>query len=92
VSIYAIHKLCRRALHDPSFRAALKTDPAGAIADWPLSDAERKALLAGDVAQLYRWGAHGYLLAYFVRWDLFGLTEEVYSERMRACDDNTPRI
>jgi hypothetical protein len=92
MSIYAVHKLCRQALHDAAFRAAIKRDPAQAIAPWPLTDAERKALLAGDVAKLYAWGAHGYLLAYFVRWDLFGVTEEIYSERIRACSDRRPRI
>jgi hypothetical protein len=92
MSIYSIHKLCRQALHDVAFRQALKADPERTLASWPLTDPERKALLAGDVAQLYAWGAHGYLLAYFVRWDLFGLTEQIYSERMRACPDTKPRI
>jgi hypothetical protein len=45
---------------------------------------ERKALLAGDVAWLYQRGAHPYLLAYMLRWGLFGLTAPVFSERMRA--------
>lgn len=91
MSIYLVHKLCRQALHDPEFRAALKRDPEGTIASWPFSDAERKALLEGDVRQLYEWGAHGYMLAYFVRWALFGVTFEIYSERMRARPDTVPR-
>lgn len=87
MSIYAVHKLCRDALHDPAFRAAVKRDPAAAIAPLRLTDAERKALLDGDVARLYEWGASGFLLNILTRWDLFGLTVEVYSERMRKAHD-----
>ncbi len=62
MSVYAINKLCRDALHDLAFREALKSDPAAAIAPLDLTDEERKALLAGDVARLYEWGCHPYLL------------------------------
>jgi hypothetical protein len=84
MSTYAVNKLCRDALHDVAFREALKRDPAAALAPLPLTDDERKALLAGDVAWLYQRGAHPYLLAYMLRWGLFGLTAPVFSERMRA--------
>ena len=84
MSIYAVNKLCREALHDPAFRAALKRDPAAATASLPLSADERSALLSGDVAWLYERGAHPFLLAYLTRWELFGLTVPLYSERIRA--------
>jgi hypothetical protein len=84
MSIYAVNKLCREALHDPAFRAAVKHDPRSAIASLALTDAERSALLAGDVAWLYEQGAHPFLLAYLTRWELFGLTVALYSERIRA--------
>jgi hypothetical protein len=71
MSTYAVNKLCRDALHDLAFREALKRDPAAAMAPLALNDDERRALLAGDVA-------------YLVRWELFGLTAPVFSERMRA--------
>jgi Aromatic-ring-opening dioxygenase LigAB, LigA subunit len=87
MSTYAVNKLCRDALHDLAFREALKRDPAAALAPLPLTDDERKALPAGDVAWLYRRGAHPYLLAYLLRWQLFGLTAPVFSERMRALAD-----
>jgi hypothetical protein len=83
MSIYAVNKLCRDALHDPAFRAALARDPQSAIAPLPLTEDERSALLRGDVAWLYGRGAHPFLLAYLTRWRLFGLTVEVYSERIR---------
>lgn len=87
MSIYAVNKLCRDALHDLAFREALKRDPQSAIAELPLAEDERAALLNGDVAWLYERGAHPFLLAYLTRWDLFGLTVARYSERIRAAHE-----
>jgi hypothetical protein len=87
MSVYAINKLCRDALHDLGFREALKRDPAAAIAPLDLTAVEREALLGGDVARLYDWGCHPFLLAYLTRWDLFGLTVGRYSERIRTAHD-----
>ena len=91
MSIYAVNKLCRDALHDPTFRAALERDPRSAIASLALTDAERTALLAGDVAWLYERGAHPFLLAYLTRWELFGLTAPLYSERIRTAREPADR-
>lgn len=91
MSIYAVNKLCRDALHDPAFRAALERDPRSAIASLALTDAERTALLAGDVAWLYERGAHPFLLAYLTRWELFGLTVSLYSERIRTAREPADR-
>jgi hypothetical protein len=74
-------------LHDLAFREALKRDPAAAIAPLALTDEERAALLAGDVAWLYEHGCHPFLLAYLTRWELFGLPVAVYSERIRRAKD-----
>jgi hypothetical protein len=87
MSVFAINKICRDALHDLAFREALKNDPAAAIGPRDLSDRERKALLAGDVAWLYEQGCHPFLLAYLTRWNLFGLSAAVYSERIRKARD-----
>jgi hypothetical protein len=84
MSTYAVNKLCRQALHDPQFRAALKSDPSSTLASLPLTAEERSALLNGDVAWLYERGAHPFLLVYLTRWELFGLTVPLYSERIRA--------
>jgi hypothetical protein len=87
MSVYAINKLCRDALRDHRFREALKHDPVATIAPLDLTEDERSALLGGDVARLYNWGCHPFLLAYLTRWELFGLTAAVYSERIRAVRD-----
>lgn len=84
MSVYALNKICHDALHDVAFREAVKRDPAAAIAPLSLTDDERKTLLGGDVAQLYAWGCHPYLLGHLTRWGLFGLSVQNYSERIRT--------
>jgi hypothetical protein len=87
MSVYAIDKLCRDALHDLAFRDALKRDPAAAIAPRDLTADERDALLAGNVVRLYEWGCHPFLLAYLARWDIFGITAALYNQRIRTAHD-----
>jgi hypothetical protein len=89
MSVYQINKLCHRLYRDQAFREAVKADPAKAIADWPLSDAERDALLAGDIKWLYECGAHPFLLGHINRWDLFGVTPAIYAERIKGARDPT---
>jgi aromatic-ring opening dioxygenase LigAB LigA subunit len=88
MSVYAVNKLCRDALHDLAFREAVKRDPAASIASRDLTAQERKALLDGDVVRLYEWGCHPFLLAYLTRWDLFGITPARYNERIRTARDS----
>jgi hypothetical protein len=83
MSIYAVHKVCWLAHHNSQFRERLRQDPAAAVADFHLTDAERRAVLAGDVGALALMGAHGYLLGFLQRYGLLGLNREVYLERMR---------
>ena len=87
MSAYQVNKLCHRLYHDRLLRDAVKADPAKAIAEWPLSDTERKALLEGDIKKIYEWGVHPFLLAHFTRWNLFGVTAPVYAERIRQAKD-----
>ncbi len=87
MSVYGVHKLCRAALHDIATRQALKTDPGAAVDKFPLTPEEKSLLLDGDVAALWERGASGFLLSYLTRWDIFGLTVEVYSQRMRKARD-----
>ncbi len=55
MSIFCSEPSLPRSLRDHAFRAAMKADPAKALAPLDLSDEERRALLAGDVGTLYRW-------------------------------------
>jgi hypothetical protein len=85
MSVYAVNYLCREVLRDHTFRAAMKADPAAAIASYDLTDEEREALLAGDVAKLYRLGANAFLMGYLPRFEVCGLTLPIYNERIRSC-------
>jgi hypothetical protein len=87
MSAYQLNKLCHRLHHDRAFREALQADPGKALADWPLSDAERTAFLTGDIKRLYEWGTHPYLLGHMSRWSLFGVTPTVYAERIKDARD-----
>ena len=76
--------LCREVLRDHAFRAAMKADPAKALAPLDLGEEERRALLAGDVGALYRMGANAFLMNYLGRFEVCGLNAANYNERMRA--------
>ncbi len=62
----------------------MKTDPAAAIATYDLTEEERRALLAGDVARLYRLGVNAFLMGYLPRFEVCGLTMPIYNERIRS--------
>jgi hypothetical protein len=87
MSVYAVNYLCREILRDHAFRAAMKTDPAAAMAKYDLTAEEREALLAGDVAKLYRLGANAFLMGYLPRFEVCGLTLPIYNERIRSAAD-----
>ena len=84
MSSYGINKVCYLAQADLRFRDQLRSDPAAALVDLPLTDAERRALLTGDVAALHRMGGLDFLLSNLARFGSFGLTRAVYVERMRT--------
>jgi hypothetical protein len=84
VSIFAVNHLCREVLRDHGFRAAMKADPAKALAPLDLSDDERRTLIAGEVGALYRMGVNAFLMGYLARFEVCGLNVETYNQRMRA--------
>src|SRR5262245_18767367 len=85
MSVYAVNYLCREVLRDHAFRAAMKADAAAAVTRFDLTDEERGALLAGDVARLYRMGVNAFLMGYLPRFEVCGLTMPIYNERIRTC-------
>ncbi len=84
MNIYLIHSLCRRVLHDREFRGLILENPEMAVSSMPFSEAERAALLAGDVARLYREGASAFLLPILCRFEVFGLELPIFNRRMRT--------
>ncbi|MGC1358784.1 MAG: hypothetical protein WA851_23880 [Xanthobacteraceae bacterium] len=84
MSVFTLNYLCREVLRDRAFRAAMKADPAKALAPLDLTDAERSALIAGDVGALFRMGVNGFLMGYLARFEVCGLNVQNYNERMRT--------
>ena len=84
MSIFEVNHLCRELLRDHGFRAAMKADPAKALSGLDLSEEERRALLEGDVGRLYRMGVNAFLMNYLARFEVCGLNQQSYNERMRA--------
>ena len=85
MSLYGIHKTLYLLQNDLDFRERLRTDPFGALADMPLTEEERKALLTGDMAALYRMGTHTFLMSRIPRFNaLGGLTREEYQRRLKV--------
>ena len=84
MSVYGIHKLLHRAQVDLDLRARLREDPRSAIEEFPLTEEERAAFLAGDVAGLARAGVHTFLLSRIPRFGLLGMDRDEYNRRMRA--------
>jgi hypothetical protein len=86
MSIISVNHLCRDVTRDPTLRESLLRDPEDTLAKYPrkFTEAERTALLNGDVGKLYRMGVNAYWMGYLARHGLFGLTIEKYSERVRS--------
>lgn len=90
MSAYEVARFCRTCLRDTDLRALAQTDPQAALDRFQLTDAEREALLGGQVGTLYSMGASAFLLSYLPRWRVFGLDVATYAERMRAAADHPP--
>ncbi|HEY5962975.1 MAG TPA: hypothetical protein VIU42_03050 [Xanthobacteraceae bacterium] len=88
MTVFAVNHLCREVLRDHAFRAAMKADPVKSLAPLDLTDAERKALLAGDVGALFRMGVNAFLMNYLARFEVCGLNAGNFNERMRAVKVN----
>lgn len=84
MSTYGINKVCHLTQVDPEFREMMRVDPAKAIEDFPLTDEERKAVLNGDVARMYQFGAHTFLMSRLPRFGALGLDRDEYIRRMRT--------
>jgi hypothetical protein len=91
MSVISVNHLCRDITRDPALRQLFLQDPEGALRRYPreFTEAERTALLSGDVRTLYRMGVNAYWMGYLARYGVFGLTVESYSERVRASMDAT---
>jgi hypothetical protein len=86
MSVLAVNRLLRDLLHNKEFRAAMKADPEKALAPLDLTDAERKAILEGDVVTLYKMGVNSFLMGYLPRFEICGMNPPIYNERIRTAE------
>ena len=80
MSLYGVQSFMFRLKQDAALQAALKEKDARAFEGFALDESERAALLAGEVAELYRKGAHPLLLAPYSRF--VGISAARYKELM----------
>jgi hypothetical protein len=78
MSLYAVQHTLFRLKKDKPLAAALKDTGRAALDGLDLTDDERAALASGDLAGLYRMGAHPLLLAPYAR--LMGIARPRYVE------------
>lgn len=62
MSRYAVNSLLYRLKKDQDFRARFVADPAGAIRDADLTDAERAAFVARDLRRVNELGGYLHLV------------------------------
>ncbi len=67
MSLYAVQRTIFRMKKDHAFAQSFQEDAASAVADAELTAEERRALVDGDLAALYRMGVHPLLLAPYSR-------------------------
>lgn len=65
MSTYALNKLLREVNRNPQTREKFFADRAGVASGFELTGPEREAVIANDVASLYKLGAHGLILRPF---------------------------
>ncbi|MFD8414661.1 hypothetical protein ACFV2Q_23375 [Streptomyces sp. NPDC059650] len=86
MSVHAIDRLCYDVAHEPEILERLRTDPRRELARRPLTAEERDELLRGDVAALYRRGAHPVLLVRLAGFRVLGLDPALYAARIRTAE------
>ncbi len=65
MSLYNVQKLLFRLNKDAATRARFKSERDALLADYALTEKERRAFVESDVGRLYLMGAHPLLLAPF---------------------------
>lgn len=83
MSRHAVHLFCYRLTVDATHRERACNDLAGCLQGFDLTNAESRMISEGDVAGLFMAGTHPLLLVRLALYQVAGLDETKYSERMR---------
>ena len=81
MSLYQLSKLLFELNRDDGFKDRFRADRAAAVAAWPLSDEERRAVTEPDIGLLYVLGVNGQILMHFAA--LCEIEWSDYLQRMR---------
>lgn len=81
MSLYYLQKLLYTLNREPAVQARFKADPRSVIAEYDLTDEERRALTELDVGLLYVLGVNGQLLMHYAA--LVGQSWDQYIDAMR---------
>ena len=65
MSLYYVQKLLYQLNRDPGVRKRFDARREDVLAEYPLTDEERTALLAGDIGLLYVMGVNGQILMHY---------------------------
>ena len=84
MSAYAINKICYLVGNDLVFRGRILKDISQVLTEFKLDPEERLAFEEGDVATLFQHGGHIILLLILPRYNIGGLTQAEYDERIAA--------
>jgi hypothetical protein len=67
VSLFEVQRLIHRLNVEPGTVEEFRADPAALLAEHALDAAERRALVDGDLAALWRLGVHPLLMLHYAR-------------------------
>jgi hypothetical protein len=81
VSLYNVQKLLYQLNRDPSIRRRFDEDVSSLLADYELTDEERRAIREPDIGLLYVMGVNGQILMHYAA--LRGYEWSAYIEAMR---------
>jgi hypothetical protein len=81
MSLYQVQKFLYHVNRDPRLQAAHRDDPEGSLADYALTDEERRAIVDADIGLLFHLGVNGQILMHFAAFH--GIEWSDYLQRMR---------
>jgi hypothetical protein len=82
MSLYQVDKLLFALFNDLELQEKYKQNPDEILQRYDLQESERKALLGVNAGELYRMGAHSFLLWQFAR--LMDLKPAIYFKQIRG--------
>lgn len=82
MSLYQVDKLLFALFNDLELQEKYKQNPERILEHYDLQDFERKALREVNAGELYRIGAHSFLLWQFAR--LMDLNPAIYFKQVRG--------